>query len=152
MKQERLIMDNLPELRDIHVPDGVSAFPPAYGWWVVVALFLLAELFLLLRRASKKLYARRLLQNITSSSPVNAAVQMSEILRRICVYKYPEAAALSGRAWLDFLNAHAGTALSGQAAELLINAPYVPADTESYRSADLEALRRFCYAWIGENL
>lgn len=28
-------MDNLPELRDIHVPDGVSAFPPAYGWWVV---------------------------------------------------------------------------------------------------------------------
>ena len=59
-------MDNLPELRDIHVPDGVSAFPPAYGWWVVlagvVALFLLAELFLILRRASKKLYARRLLQ------------------------------------------------------------------------------------------
>ena len=86
MKQERLIMDNLPELRDIHVPDGVSAFPPAYGWWVVlagvVALFLLAELFLLLRRASKKLYARRLLQNITSSSPVNAAVQMNAAAMR----------------------------------------------------------------------
>ena len=150
------MMDNLPELRDIHIPDGVSAFPPAYGWWVVlagvVALFLLAELFLILRRASKKLYARRLLKNITSSSPVNAAVQMSEILRRICVYKYPEAAALSGRAWIEFLNAHAGTALSGQAAELLINAPYVPADAESYHSADLEALRRFCYDWIGENL
>lgn len=81
-----------------------------------------------------------------------AAVQMSEILRRICVYKYPEAAALSGRAWIEFLNAHAGTALSGQAAELLINAPYVPADAESYHSADLEALRRFCYVWIGENL
>lgn len=137
-------------------PTAFRLFRRPIGWWVVlagvVALFLLAELFLLLRRASKKLYARRLSQNITSSSPVNAAVQMSEILRRICVYKYPEAAALSGRAWLDFLNAHAGTALSGQAAELLINAPYVPADTESYRSADLEALRRFCHAWIGENL
>ena len=52
------MMDNLPELRDIHIPDGVSAFPPAYGWWVVlagvVALFLLAELFLILRQASKK--------------------------------------------------------------------------------------------------
>lgn len=49
------MMDNLPELRDIHIPDGVSAFPPAYGWWVVlagvVALFLLAELFLILRRS-----------------------------------------------------------------------------------------------------
>ena len=149
-------MDNLPELRDIHIPDGVSAFPPAYGWWVILAgvivLFLLVELFLILRRASKKLYARRLLKNIISSSPVNAAVQISELLRRICVYKYPEATALSGRAWLDFLNAHTKTSLSGNAAELLINAPYIPTDTENYDIADLEVLRRFCYVWIGENL
>ena len=27
---------NLPELRDIHLPEGVSAFPPAYGWWVIL--------------------------------------------------------------------------------------------------------------------
>ena len=32
--------DNLPELRDIHLPDGVSAFPPAYGWWVVLLAIL----------------------------------------------------------------------------------------------------------------
>ena len=149
-------MDNLPELRDIHIPDGVSAFPPAYGWWVILAgvvvLFLLTELILFLRRASKKLYARRLLQNITSSSSVNAAVQMSEILRRICVYKYPEAAALNGRAWLEFLNAHSPIALTGKPAELLINAPYVPADTKGYSTSDLAAQRRFCNLWIGENL
>ena len=29
------LQDNLPELRDIHLPDGVSAFPLAYGWWVI---------------------------------------------------------------------------------------------------------------------
>ena len=155
-RKERLPMDNLPELRDIHIPEGVSAFPPAYGWWVILAavvgLFLLFELFMLLRRTSKKLYARRLLKNITSSSPVNAAAQMSELLRRICVYKYPEAAALSGRAWLEFLNSHAKTALAGKAAELLVNAPYIPSDTEKYTIAELEELRRFCYAWTGENL
>ena len=34
-------MDNLPNLRDIHIPDGVSAFPPAYGWWVMLLALLL---------------------------------------------------------------------------------------------------------------
>ena len=32
-----MLDNNLPELRDIHLPDGVSAFPPAYGWWVILA-------------------------------------------------------------------------------------------------------------------
>ena len=32
-------MDNLPELRDIHLPsDGVSIFPLAYGWWGLLLL------------------------------------------------------------------------------------------------------------------
>lgn len=48
---------NLPELRDIHLPEGVSAFPPAYGWWVILGgillLLLLTELFLIVRRKSK---------------------------------------------------------------------------------------------------
>ena len=30
-------MNNLPEIRDIQIPDGVSFFPVAYGWWVVLA-------------------------------------------------------------------------------------------------------------------
>lgn len=48
---------NLPELRDIHLPEGVSAFPPASGWWVILGgillLLLLTELFLIVRRKSK---------------------------------------------------------------------------------------------------
>ena len=31
-------MDNLPELRDIHLPStDISVFPLAYGWWLVLA-------------------------------------------------------------------------------------------------------------------
>ena len=55
-------MDNLPELRDIHLPEGVSAFPPAYGWWVilfgVLLLFGLYELWKLWRRKSPYLYRK----------------------------------------------------------------------------------------------
>ena len=63
---------NLPELRDIHLPDGVSLFPPAYGWWVILGsvllLLALIELFLILRRKSKKRYALYLLQHIDRKS------------------------------------------------------------------------------------
>ncbi len=148
--------DNLPELRDIHLPEGVSAFPPAYGWWVILAaligIFILYRLFFLLRRKSKKLYALRLL-NKTQNDSLFAAAQMSEILRRICVYKYPDAAALEGQRWIDFLTGHAKkAALSKSAAALLLNAPYMPEDSHNFATADVVVLRDFCRRWIGENL
>ncbi len=148
--------DNLPELRDIHLPEGVSAFPPAYGWWVILAIILggiaLFYLFRVLRAASKKLYARHLLKRLSGLDTVSAAVGMSEVLRRICVVKYPEAAALSGQDWLDFLNDHSRLKLSGAAAELLLNAPYMPKSEKRFNAADADGLRNFCQSWIGENL
>lgn len=148
--------DNLPELRDIHLPDGVAAWPPAYGWWIlllgVIVLAGLAELFLILRRKSKKRYALRLLNNIYCNNTLESVIEMSAILRRICVYKYKEAAVLSGQAWLDFLNLHSKTKLEGKPARLLLDAPYMKPEGKSYSSADVVKLRQFCQAWIGENL
>ena len=36
--------DNLPELRDIHLPEGISAFPPAYGWYVITIAIILYKI------------------------------------------------------------------------------------------------------------
>ena len=90
--------DNLPELRDIHLPsEGVSAFPLAYGWYVLIlaliGLWLLWRGFLILRRKSKKRYAFRLLSAYPQNN-IESAVQMSNLLRRICVLKFPQATAL----------------------------------------------------------
>lgn len=149
-------MDNLPELRDIHMPESVSIFPPAYGWWVILgtiaAIFILVELILIIRRKSKKLYAMRLLKSISSTNPILAAAQMSEILRRICVFKYKKAIPLFGKEWISFLNAHCSHKISGKTAELLLNAPYVSTDTKTYNQEDVDALHLFCKEWIGENL
>ncbi len=148
--------DNLPELRDIHLPDGVSAFPPAYGWWVILAtIFGAIALFYLLkflRSTSKKLYARHLLKRLDNLDVVPAAVGMSELLRRICVAKYPEAATLSGQKWLDFLNAGSKIKISGKPAELLLIAPYLPKEEKRFKQADAIVLKSFCQSWIGENL
>ena len=96
--------DNLPELRDIHLPDGVSAWPLGYGWWVILLLLIgvvvLYYLFKLWRLKSQKLYAVKLLNSTDDKNVVNSAAAISEILRRICVYKYPQAAALKSQDWI----------------------------------------------------
>ncbi len=148
--------DNLPELRDIHLPDGVSAFPPAYGWWVVLAGILIAVLLvylvLLLRRKSKKLYALYLLNKIPTNDALTAGIAISAILRRICVFKYKEAAVLSGEAWLKFLNSKSKHKLSGEAAELLLVAPYVRNGSQQFTPEDAQRLKKLCRDWIGANL
>lgn len=149
-------MDNLPELRDIHLASGVSIWPPAYGWWVLLLVLLgliaLVELIMILRRKSKKLYALRLLREIHCNNTVAAVVEMSALLRRICVFKYPEAATLAGQEWLKFLNQHSKNKLEGKAAQLLLNAPYMQPQAKGFHASDVVRLRQFCTAWIGENL
>lgn len=148
--------ENLPELRDIHLPEGVSAWPPAYGWWLILAVIIgslvLFYLIMLLRKKSKKLYALHLLQNIHCNNSLSSVTEMSAILRRICVFKYKEAAVLMGQDWLDFLNSHSKEQLEGKPAELLLNAPYMKEGKNKVNSGDVVKLRLFCQAWIGENL
>ena len=147
--------NNLPDLRDIHLPaDAVSFWPLAYGWWIilfsVIFLFLSIWAVRFLLRKSKKRYALRLISSLSSSDRCNI-VKMSEVLRRICVYKYPQAAALFGQEWIDFINSRCSEKLSASSARLLINAPYCKPDS-SFASQDVEDLKRFCTLWIGENL
>lgn len=150
-------MDNLPELRDIHLPkEGISIFPIAYGWWLVlgavVALILLFLLIKALRKQSKKLYARYLLNRYAKEDTLASAVAMSEILRRICLKKYPEAVAFSGGEWTDFLLKKSKSGLSKSAIILLQTAPYRASDDASFTKDDISQLRKFCFAWVGENL
>ncbi len=148
-------MDNLPALRDIHLPEGgVPFFPLAYGWWgvlvsVIVALVLYKVLKILWRQ-SAKIYARRILQSYKYDTDLAAAVKMSEILRRACVRKYPEAVAVSGDDWIAFLNGKSSRKLTGSAAELLKNAPFMV--QQSFDADDMHKVWNYCYNWIGENL
>lgn len=150
------VSDNLPQLRDIHLPNGVSVWPLAYGWWVILgsitAFVALCYLWKYIRRKSKKLYALRLLEKLKDKNDIRSAAAMSEILRRICIYKYPSAVSLSGKAWIDFIEDHCKNKLKKQERDLLLNAPYMPEDITDFSSDDIDGLRLFCRNWIGENL
>ena len=148
--------DNLPDLRDIHLPnDAIPFWPLAYGWWLLAALFvgIIASiwLFRLWRRKSKKHYALKMLANLDIRQ-TTSAIKMSELLRRICVYKYPLAATMFGQDWIDFLNNHCRAKLMDKAADLLINAPYAGPHTTVFDGKVVAELRGFCQTWIGENL
>ena len=149
-------MNKLPEIRDIYVPESVSFFPLAYGWWVLlvgaISLFFVIKLSALGIRTSKKRYALNALKKISLNNPIAAAIEMSELLRRICTVKYKEAAALYGQDWIAFLNKHAEDKLSGDEAKLLIYAPFMKNQNNTFNELTAKKLKTFCRNWIGANL
>lgn len=151
------MIDNLSGLRDIHLPEsGVSLFPIANGWWIILLTLLGSGVAYYLGKkiwmTSARIYTRRILLSVKDDVELPAAVKMSEILRRACVRKYPDAVSLSGDEWIAFLNQKSKYNLEKNAAELLKNAPFMAPESKIVRSGDMRNLWQFCYDWIGDNL
>lgn len=103
-------------LHDIHLPPAPGWWPPAPGWWLLAALIVVAIL-VFVRITRRRLRARRWharvrgeLDRIAAShaaqaDPVRVAADVSRLLRRASLTIAPNAAALHGDAWLDFLDA-----------------------------------------------
>ncbi|MBQ8751245.1 MAG: DUF4381 domain-containing protein [Alphaproteobacteria bacterium] len=149
-------MNNLVEIRDIYIPKDVSIFPLAYGWWVI--LFAIVILFVLLKfilwgiKTSKRLYALKKLKQINNENPIVFAIEVSELLRRICNVKYKEASVLHGNEWINFLNEHTKNNLSKKTSELLMYAPFIDKNEKKYSQKEVLELSNFCKQWIGDNL
>ncbi|MCD8523736.1 MAG: DUF4381 domain-containing protein [Saccharospirillaceae bacterium] len=145
--------ESLP-LYDIHLPDPVSAWPPAPGWWLLLALVIIAALVAAFwwRRQYRQQQRRRdclqQLQNLRShfdKTDAQACAQVNEILKLYCLRHFPQAVALHGQSWVDFLNQNNPVPLfHHQSARALAEAPYAP-DRNDWRQhygdfADLLAL------------
>lgn len=146
--------NNLPLLKDIHLPEDALIFPLGYGWLLLLALLLLSywlfKLFKIIQSKSKKYYALHLLK-AAKNNDVPSAIKISELLRRVCLYKYKDAVSLFGDEWIAFLNMHCKKKIAGNAAKLLIYAPYLPKN-KVFDIADYEELKKYVKCWIGENL
>ena len=143
-------------LRDIHLPDPVSWWPPAPGWWMLLTLLLVMALlggylYRRYRRNALRRAAQRVLHRIgedyrQSGDARVLAQQLSILLRRVSLSCYPrqEVAGLTGRAWLSLLDRTLpGDEFQRGAGRVLIDAPYAP-DSR----VDGPALLQLCQRWL----
>ncbi len=144
--------DPLAALRPLHLPPPVPWWPPAPGWWLL-AILLPALVLLVLwwrRRGAVRRAALRELAALAAldRGPAEQAAAVNRLLKRYVRAVWPEtnAAALTGEAWLKFLDDHGGggafTRGGGQALRAL------PYGGSASPAADLIALAR---RWIKAN-
>lgn len=113
--------DLLAQLRDIHLPDPVSWWPPAVGWWLlllaVVAVLGMAGHLLrgYLRRNRYRKEVGQELQRLVASrdnySTGEILDQLTRLLRRVAIQTRGRTAVapLVGESWLRFLDSEGGT-------------------------------------------
>lgn len=132
--------DPLAALRGIHLPDAVGLWPPAPGWWVVLAIAIggvvLAFVAVRARRASLARHALRELERLdgASSDLQGLALNVSALLRRVALRRFGPArvASLHGQAWQEFLSESSPhekrrrVSFDEDLGRLLAMAPYVP--------------------------
>ena len=106
---------DLANLRDLALPPPIAWWPPPVGWWILAAGALaiaaigLARLW---RRYRGNAYRRVALRELAALGTTTAAPAIAELLKRTALAAYPrfEVAALSGAAWLAFLDRTGSTA------------------------------------------
>lgn len=99
-----------PALRDIHQPPAPPLWPPAPGWWALLALLLAVAVGAWAWRAARRRKRRRIEAVFDTAvahaqTPAQAVAAMSESLRRAARLHDPVADRLQGEAWLALLAA-----------------------------------------------
>jgi hypothetical protein len=106
--------DPLAALRDIHLPEAVSFWPLAPGWWIalgiMVGLAVAIHALIVLRRRSLKRAALAELAEIEAryegdGDVSSLALRLSTLLRRVALTRFRrrEVASLAGVDWSSFL-------------------------------------------------
>ena len=150
-------------LRDIHLPEPISWWPLAPGWWLTLAaIILLSAIFIVARKIYRSRQLSRdissELQNIRQQYKQNGnkprlARDLSILLRRANISYYPKSdiAGLTGEQWLQHLdrtNARPRTDLTFQSetGQVLTSAPYLPDDAKL--DFDADKLISLCESWL----
>lgn len=149
-------LDSLAQLRDIHLPEPISAWLLAPGWYLLALLLLLTLGGLAvwyyrycIRTRVKKLALRRvhvLQQQYQETKQVKALIaELSTLLRRVALAYFPreDIAGLYGEQWLLFLQESGQNCAFTGAGAALITAPY-----QAQAIDDMQPLFELCLRWI----
>lgn len=124
-------------IRDIHLPDAISWWPLAPGWWgLLILITLLIVLFVYLKRRKKgvknqlpSIHSQVMLElkNVYQIDDNGKFSQkLSELLKRVAITHYgKKVSGLTGESWLQFLDSQweENTFTKGKG-RILIDLPY----------------------------
>ncbi|MCC2644287.1 MAG: hypothetical protein K0R94_65 [Burkholderiales bacterium] len=102
----------LSQMKNVHQPAGISIFPIAIGWYILLILILVIICGLLWWRFIKNKYKKRktqiytLLSEIEKSGSNEMLSDVSILIKRVAIMKFPGVAVhtLFGEKWLEFLD------------------------------------------------
>ena len=136
----------LKELRDIHLPTKVSAWPLPWGFWLLMGVLLLAVIgyrcftpYLLALRIKHAYLAK--LKALETNPNQQTLVQLALLLKQAALMNYPreEVASLYGNNWLEFLSKTAKNIRLDNAKIFFSDALYQPSQTRDMKPALLLA-------------
>lgn len=152
--------DPLAQLRDIHMPDPVGIWPPAPGWWILLAVILIGIAFYAFmrikqyrlnqyRRSAQKELAFVWQQLLVDKETSRYLVALNAILKRTALTAYPtlSVANLQGRPWLEFLDQtypECNKNFSEGFGNALLAGPY----QRRVKNANFNGLHKLCLEWI----
>lgn len=147
----------LDQLKDIHLPEAVGAWPPAPGWWLLAMLLvvLLVVSLMLYKHRQKSAYRRAAVQQVKvlfkgyqqPQQSHNITGQLNCLLKATALQSYSrqQVSRLTETQWLSFLDSSANMqAFSQGAGQVLASAPY----DKNSQITDAVALRQCCITWI----
>ncbi len=147
----------LAKLRDIHLPEPISWWPMAPGWYLILSLAIISMLvlFYFLRRrfmnGRAKFQALCLLaiyyeEYQREGNSQVSCMKVSELLRRVALVYFPreQVASLQGEPWLAFLTNSANDIDFYAFRDCLLEFPY----KQPTKEKDLHAFFNSAKAWI----
>lgn len=107
-------MDNsatLNQLKNVHLPDSISIFPLAIGWYIIITIVIILIIFACIKLKQKKynnqvkqIYA--LLAKIEADKTNRQLSEVSILIKRVAIMKFPKlnVHTMFGEKWLNFLD------------------------------------------------
>ena len=147
---------SLQNLNDILAPAPATWWPPAPGWYAVLAVALVlltVHLFRMLKAWRKDTYRREALRELDAAlaGEGDAASQVPALLKRAALAAWPrqDVACLNGPAWHAFLDKTACTDLFCDGAGVILDKlSYGASGGHRPSGADLEQLRTASEYWL----
>ncbi|MCU0093764.1 DUF4381 domain-containing protein [Pseudomonas koreensis] len=149
---------DIGQLKELGLPAPVSYAPQTWGWWVLLAVLVLAALLIGVRRYRqwrRDQYRRealvRLAQLRERSDDLNALRELPELLKRVALSMpaSTSVAALSEEDWQRFLQQHSKKPLPADFSQQLAQLAYAPDDIlRALPAPQRLALFDTCQHWV----